>query len=79
MIQKAMAIMETSYDAVKRDKEFLLQENQQLRMGTDSKSISSTPVGGCKKVSLKKATSPVPNTRVNRSGDRRPPSSASNK
>ena len=62
MIQKAMAILETSYDAVKKDKELLLQENHRLRMGTESKSISSTPVGGCKKVSLKKATSPVPNT-----------------
>ena len=72
MIQKAMTIMETSYDAVKRDKENLIQENQRLRMGTECKSISSTPVGACKKVALKKGTSPALNSRLATSADKRP-------
>ena len=71
--------METSYDAVKKDKELLIQENHRLRMGTDSKSISSTPVGACKKVALKKAASPALNSRLVTSSDKRPQSATSTK
>ena len=66
-----MTIMETSYDAIKKDKEHLIQENQRLRMGTESKSISSTPVGACKKVALKKGTSPAMNRRLVTSSEKR--------